>query len=69
MRLAIVYASGTSISTAPAIPNIDPTPLPAKRGARWTRKPSQASSKTQTTPPTIMPSRAFMATRLTRQRS
>ena len=32
MRFTIGYASGMSMSTAPAIPNTAPTPLPAKRG-------------------------------------
>ena len=33
------------MSTAPAIPNTAPTPLPGKRGERWTRKPSQAKQQ------------------------
>ena len=49
-----------SMSTAPAIPNTAPMPLPAKRGEVWNRKPSQVSSRRLRILLRMMLSRSFM---------
>ena len=63
-RFATVQAGGTSLHAATAIPNAAPAPGPAKRGDRRRKKPSQARSRTATTPVATWPSRSspFVAT-------
>src|SRR5215472_9084344 len=48
------------MSTAPDTPSTPPHMLPAKRGERWTKKPSQNSRKRTTRPLTMIRWRSFM---------